>query len=80
VAEAVFGGVPAWLLRAYLVELGGRASSEEAVQGDGWRATLTPGGDGAGGIRIARVTVKLEGEQAATVLAALRKKAQRGGG
>ncbi len=79
-AQAVFGGMPAWLLQAYLVELGGRPSGEQEVKGDGWRATLTSERGGASGIGIGRVTVTIDGEQATSVLAALRKKAQRGGG
>jgi len=80
-AQVVFGGVPEWLLEAYLVELGGSRAAEHVVEGDGWRAALKaqPGG-GAGRIGIARVTVTFEGERAAGILAALRKKAQRGGG
>jgi Domain of unknown function (DUF1952) len=79
-AEVVFGGVPVWLLEAYLVELGGSRAGEHLVDGDGWRATLKAQSGGAGHIGIARVTVTIEGERAAGVLAALRKKAQRGGG
>jgi hypothetical protein len=80
-AQVVFGGMPAWLLEAYLLELGGRRDeSSGAVVGDRWRATLKSGRDGAGGIHIARVTVTIEGDEASGVLAALRKKAQRGGG
>jgi hypothetical protein len=79
--QVVFGGMPAWLLEAYLVELGGRRDEAGgAVDGDGWRATLAPVPGRGGGIAIARVTVTIEGEQAAAVLQALRKKAQRGGG
>jgi len=80
-AQAVFGGLPAWLLEAYLLELGGRRGDDSgAVVGDGWRATLKPERGGAGHIGIARVTVTIEGDEASGVLTALRKKAQRGGG
>jgi Domain of unknown function (DUF1952) len=79
--QVVFGGMPAWLLEAYLVELGGsQADDGGAVAGDGWRATLAQAPSGGGGIAIARVTVTIEGERAAEAMAALRKKAQRGGG
>jgi hypothetical protein len=81
VAQAVFGGMPAWLLEAYLVELGGtRDGDVGAVAGDGWRATVTPRRDRTSPLAIARVTVTIEGERAPAVLEALRKKAQRGGG
>lgn len=79
-AEVVFGGVPAWLLEAYLVELGGSRAGEHEVEGAGWRATLTARRGGADGIAITRVTVTVEGERAPAIMAALRKKAQRGGG
>jgi len=78
VAEVVFGGMPAWLLETYLVELGGAPDGDAAVAGDGWRATLEV--RARGGITIARVAVRVEGERADAVMAALRKKAQRGGG
>jgi hypothetical protein len=80
-AEVVFGGMPAWLLEAYLVELGGRPTGDGgAVEGDGWRAKLESRRSGAGPVGIARVTVAIEGVRASAVMAALRKKAQRGGG
>ena len=76
--EVVFGGMPAWLLEAYLLELGGERDGAGAVHGDGWRATLTPAPTAPPA--IARITVTIEGEHAAAVLEQLRKKAQRGGG
>ncbi len=75
--EVVFGGMPAWLLEEYLVELGG-ARSDGAVHGDGWRATLTPAPTTPPA--IARITVVIEGPNAAEVLEQLRIKARRGGG
>ncbi|MDE3094395.1 MAG: DUF1952 domain-containing protein [Chloroflexota bacterium] len=78
--QVVFGGMPAWLLEAYLVELGGRSDGKGgAVAGDGWRATLASAGGGSG-IAIGRVTVTVEGEHAQRVVEGLRRKAQRGGG
>lgn len=76
--EATFGGVPAWLLREYLLELGGRQVGD-VVRGPGWTARLTAGRD-ARALGIARVTVRIEGPAAAQAMAALRAKAQRGGG
>ncbi|MBI5285820.1 MAG: DUF1952 domain-containing protein [Chloroflexi bacterium] len=77
--QVVFGGMPAWLLATYLVELGGeRGDDGTAVSGDGWRATLENRGGWTGG--IARISVTIEGERSAAVMEALRKKAQRGGG
>ena len=77
--EVVFGGMPAWLLADYLVELGGtRTDAGAAVRGDGWRATLTPAPTTPPA--IARITVTIEGPHADDVMQQLRKKAQRGGG
>ncbi len=78
--QATFGGVPAWLLIAYLEELGGIQGEEGAVTGPGWVAGLASRGDSVGGFRIARVTVTIEGPAAEEAMAALRVKAQRGGG
>jgi len=79
VPEVTFGGMPAWLLEEYLVELGGARSDDgAAVNGDGWRATLTPAPTTPPA--IARITVVIEGQNAADVLEQLRIKARRGGG
>ena len=81
VAEAVFGGMPQWLLEEYLLELGGaRTTSAGELAGEGWRATLTSRRDGHAGIGITRMEVRIEGAAADATLAALRTKAQRGGG
>ncbi len=76
--QATFGGIPAWLLRDYLLELGGRQVGEE-VHGPGWTARLAASRD-QGALGLARVTVAIEGPAAAEAMAALRAKAQRGGG
>jgi hypothetical protein len=34
-------GIPLWLLREYLEELGGTAENDNRVVGEGWVATLT---------------------------------------
>ncbi len=71
-AEEVFVyGIPLWLLREYLVELGGRAIDDDVVEGDGWRAKLTKLPDHqVGSLRLGRVELKLVGEPEA--LAGLR--------
>lgn len=79
-ATATFGGVPAWLLRAYLLELGGTETPDGGVQGSDWRARLEASSGGAGHLRVGRVTVTIDGAGAAGVMEALRRKAQRGGG
>ena len=77
--QVVFGGMPAWLLEDYLIELGGaRTPDESAVTGDGWRATLTPAPTTPPA--IARITVTIDGERGADILEQLRVKARRGGG
>ena len=80
VAEAVFGGMPQWLLEEYLLELGGARDGNGGIAGEGWRATLTARRDGHAGIGITRVEVRIEGAAADATLAALRAKTQRGGG
>ncbi len=76
--EVTFGGMPAWLLEDYLVEIGGVRTDDNTVAGDGWRATLTPAPTTPPA--IARVTVKIEGPDADDAMRNLRSKAQRGGG
>jgi len=78
VPEVTFGGMPAWLLEEYLVELGGARSGDRSVAGDGWRATLTAAPTTPPA--IARVTVAIEGPRASELMQQLRTKAQRGGG
>jgi len=78
--ERVFGGVPAWLLVEYLVELGGQKSDERSIEGPGWTATATAAPRPAGGMGIGRVTVTIEGREAERVMEELRRKALRGGG
>lgn len=68
--------MPVWLLREYLLELGGAGTGEE-VRGPGWTARLEAA---RGAYGIGRVTVTIEGPSAAGAMAALRAKAQRGGG
>ncbi len=79
-AEATFSGVPAWLLAAYLIELGGAQKEDGGVRGEGWTARLVPDKTRVGGFQVGRVTVSIEGPAAGETLAALRRKAQRGGG
>lgn len=66
--EVFVHSIPLWLLREYLEELGGTATSETEVEGDGWRASLTklPPQE-IGSLRIGRVELRLEGEEEALV-------------
>jgi hypothetical protein len=78
VPEVTFGGMPAWLLEEYLIELGGARTGNGAVAGDGWRAILTAAPTTPPA--IARITVAIEGPRADDLMQQLRTKAQRGGG
>ena len=66
--ETFVHAIPLWLLREYLVELGGTALSETEIAGDGWRAELTKLPDHhIGSLRIGRVQLDLHGEAEALV-------------
>lgn len=75
--------VPLWLLREYLVELGGRAEGA-AIVGVGWWAHLTQLDDyQIGSLRVGEVQVAVEGDPMALAGLAAgleRKLATRGGG
>jgi hypothetical protein len=79
-AEITFSGIPAWLLIAYLVEMGGTEKDVGTVHGEGWTARLASDKRKVGSIAIGRVTVTIEGVAGDETMAVLRKKAQRGGG
>lgn len=56
-------GIPLWLLRDYLVDLGGQAQSEAQVIGPGWQAQLTRLADfRLGSLRVGQVRLDLRGE------------------
>ena len=56
-------GIPLWLLRAYLVEAGGTAESDDVVAGDGWQVRLTQLEDfEVGSLRVGEIRVEWEGE------------------
>lgn len=38
--EHDYYGVPLWLMKEYLTQLGGREVSEDVIEGEGWRAEL----------------------------------------
>ena len=59
----VYQGIPLWLLREYLQELGGTAAGDESVQGDGWTATLSKAEPfRIGSLVIGRVQLVLKGD------------------
>jgi len=56
-------GIPLWLLRAYLVEAGGKAEGDHVVAGDGWQVRLTQLDDfEVGSLRVGEIRVEWEGE------------------
>lgn len=56
-------GIPLWLLRDYLLDLGGNALSDEQVVGPGWQVQLTRLDDfRIGSLRVGQVRLELRGE------------------
>jgi hypothetical protein len=88
--ERVLRGIPRWLLRGYLEDLGGVLTDpyapmpdEDLLVGDGWTALLTQIEDyQIGSLRSGQVRLSLDGEPAAiaALLAALEPRLFRGGG
>ena len=76
-------GIPLWLLKIYLVEIGGVEDGSDKVRGSGWRALLTQMEDfQVGSIRVGQVRLELAIEEAVfeEFIAALEKKLLRAGG
>ncbi len=81
--ERVVTGVPLWLLRAYLEELGGWPGADGLLRGDGWHARLTQVEDyQIGSLRVGQVRLELDGEVEAVgrVRQALEPRLMRAGG
>ncbi len=75
-------GIPLWLLRAYLVELGGQAQ-EDRISGNGWEAKITQLDDfRVGSLAVGQVRLDIEGEKQAVaeLIPRLDRKLLRGGG
>jgi hypothetical protein len=69
--ETVLRGLPLWLLRQYLLDLGAVPSSPNELVGPGWRAELEQVKDYViGSVRVGQVRLALTGQPAA--VAALR--------
>lgn len=76
-------GLPLWLLREYLLELGGQLASDGTLKGDGWRASLTQlEDDHIGVIHVGRVRLEVSASPTAWkhLRPALEKKLLRAGG
>jgi hypothetical protein len=81
--EFTVSGIPLWLMREYLVELGGHQVADDAVSGDGWQAHLTKVEDfQLGSLRVGRMHLAFYGdaEVVQKLLPALEKKLVRAGG
>jgi hypothetical protein len=64
VIEREIRGVPLWLIREYLEELGGTARDEVTIGGPGWSATLEQIEDfRIGSLVVGQVRVLLEGDE-----------------
>ena len=56
-------GIPLWLLREYLVELGGKAESDYAVAGNAWRVDLIQIEDYTiGSLSVGQVRLEFSGD------------------
>ena len=81
--EFTVSGIPLWLMREYLVELGGQQVADDAVSGEGWQAQLAKAEDfQLGSLRVGRVHLQVYGDAQAIerLRPALEKKLIRGGG
>ncbi len=83
VCDRVITGLPLWLLREYLEELGATRRAKGWLQGDGWRARLTQIQDyQIGSLRVGQVRLEIDGspDALARLQPTLEKKLLRGGG
>lgn len=76
-------GVPLWLLKDYLLEIGGTERAPDRIQGTGWEIQLTQLDDfQVGSIRVGQVRLDLEADPTVypALIEALDKKLLRAGG
>lgn len=79
----VVHGVPTWLLKEYLIELGGSESSKGVVSGEGWQASYRQIDDyRIGSLSVGRVHLEIKGKDTAIeeLMPRLDIKLMRGGG
>jgi len=58
-------GIPLWLLREYLEEMGGVATSADEITGEGWRVRLTPLAPfRLGSLEVGQVRLEIEVDEA----------------
>lgn len=83
VVEWEIRGIPLWLIQEYLVEMGGRATQPDLIEGPGWEASLQQMADyqiGSISIGQVRLTLKAKPETMEVIRPELEKKLIRGGG
>lgn len=81
--ERTIHGMLLWLLREYLVELGGTAEDDHNIRGDGWHAEIRQLEDyRLGSLAVGRIHLRVTGTQKAmdALLPELEKKLLRAGG
>ncbi len=80
--ERKIRGIPLWLLRAYLEELGGQAQGDR-ITGHGWEAQIAELDDfHLGSLTVGQVRLQIEGEKQTVeaLMPLLDRKLLRGGG
>ena len=81
--ERMYRGIPMWLARDYLIEVGGAATEDYVVRGADWTATIRDGEFlPVGALRIGTIHVEFEGDEKTLpmMLAAFELKTIRAGG
>ena len=76
-------GIPLWLLREYLEEMGGTAVDDHSVQADGWNVRLTrmePFRLGSLEVGQTRLEIEIEDQLADAFMQQFAKKTLRAGG
>jgi hypothetical protein len=76
-------GVPVWLMKKYLADMGAEETAENLMTGDGWQATVQKGEPARiGSLVVGRINVEFSGEPAVLdeLVERLHWKTMRGGG
>jgi hypothetical protein len=76
-------GIPLWVMKKYLADLGGVETSENLMVGDGWQAMVSKAEPARiGSLVVGRIEVNLSGDETAveSLLEQLHWKTLRGGG
>jgi hypothetical protein len=57
-------GIPLWLMKKYLADLGGVETAEDVMTGDGWQASLKKSEPARlGSLVVGRIEVEFSGDQ-----------------